>query len=112
MATLDECRAALADLAAQLGGMDPAERQRKVADRTLSCRVPDLDVTFNGRLMDGRLTDITTEPRDRAQIRLTMNGDVLVALAAGQLNLIGAWTSGKLKIDASITDLLRLRTLF
>lgn len=112
MATLDECRAALADLAAQLGGMDPAERQRKVADRTLSCRVPDLDVTFNGRLKDGRLTDVTTEPRDRAQIRLTMNGDVLVALAAGQLNLIGAWTSGKLKIDASITDLLRLRTLF
>jgi alkyl sulfatase BDS1-like metallo-beta-lactamase superfamily hydrolase len=112
MATLEECRTALADLAAQLGGMDPAERQRKVADRTLSCRVPDLDVVFNGRLKDGQLIDITTEPRDKAQIRLTMDSDVLIALAAGQLNLIGAWTSGRLKIDASLTDLLRLRTLF
>lgn len=112
MATLEECHAALAGLAAQLGGMEPAERQRKVADRTLSCRVPDLDVTFSGRLKDGQLIDITTERRDRAQIRLTMDSDVLVALAGGRLNLISAWTSGKLKIDASVADLLRLRALF
>jgi len=112
MATLEECQAALAGLAAQLGGMDPAERQRKVADRTLSCRVSDLDVTFSGRLKDGQLIDISTDRRDRAQIRLTMESDVLVALASGRLNLLSAWTSGRLKIDASIADLLRLRALF
>ncbi|MCI0688249.1 MAG: SCP2 sterol-binding domain-containing protein [Sporichthyaceae bacterium] len=112
MATLEECRIALAELAAQLGAMDSAERQRKVSDRSLSCRVPDLDVTFTGRLQDGKLVDIGTEPAERAQIRLTMNSDVLVALSRGEVGFISAWTSGRLKIDASLGDLLRLRTLF
>lgn len=112
MATMEECRAALGDLAAQLGGMDSAERRRKVADRSLSCRVPDLDVTFSGRLHDGQLVDIGTDPRERAQIRLTMPSDVLVALSRGDIAFMSAWASGKLKIDASIADLLRLRTLF
>jgi hypothetical protein len=41
-----------------------------------------------------------------------MDSEILVALAGGRLNLISAWTSGKLKIDASIADLLRLRAPF
>jgi hypothetical protein len=111
LATLDECRGAVEGLASRLATADDSVRRRHLADRTLSCRVRDLDVTFTGRLADGRLTDITTGPAPKAQIRLTVASDDLVALTDGSLSFASAWSRGKVKVDASIMDLLRLRNL-
>ena len=44
-------------------------------------------------------------------MRITVGSDDLVALAADGLNPAKAWASGRLKIEASIFDLLRLRKL-
>lgn len=112
MATLEECQSALTRLSGALRGMDSATRSTQVLDRTVSCQVPDLDVTFNGRLDGDGFHDITTDPAPRAQIRLTAASDDLVALADGQLNFATAWSRGKVKIDASLGDLLKLRKLF
>ena len=108
MATIEECKAALKEFAGKLGGMDEANKQLV---RTVSLRVPDLDVTFHGVLRAGSLEDVTTEPQDRAQIRLTINSDDLVSLVAGQLNFASAWARGRVKLEASFSDLLRLRKL-
>ena len=109
MATLDECRGALESIAARLSAADDSVRRRHLADRTISCRVRDLDVTFTGRLADGRLADITTDAAPKAQIRLTISSDDLVALTDGRLS--SAWAHGKVRVDASVMDLLRLRNL-
>lgn len=111
MATVEECTAALQRLAAQLGGVDAETRSKHLLDRSLSCRVPDLDVTFRGELRDGGLHDIREGNADGAHIKLRISSDDLIALTQGRLGFAGAWATGRIKVDASLTDLLRLRTL-
>ncbi len=111
MASVEECHEALHRLAGQLAGVDAETRGKVVLDRVVSCRVPDLDVTFSGRLRDGGLHDIVAAPATDPQISLRVSSDDLVALSSGQLSFARAWASGRVRVNASITDLLRLRRL-
>ena len=114
MADSAECRAALIQLSENLGKAQGDVRSAAAMDRSLTCWITDLDLTFSGRLRDGRIQDITESPGrpgERAQIRLSMKGDDLVALVGGQLNFASAWASGRVKLEAGIRDLLQLRKL-
>jgi hypothetical protein len=114
MATLDQCRAALDRLAQNLSAADGDVRSAAAIDRSLSCRITDLDVTFLGRLARGTIQDLTHvdgPAPHKAEIRLTMTGDDLVALVDGRLNFAKAWGGGRVKLEAGLRDLLRLRTL-
>jgi putative sterol carrier protein len=113
VATKDECAAALERLAANLAGSDD-ERFKTPFERSVTCQVPDLKVTFHGTLKEGRLHDIAAFEGTAApagQIKLTINSDDLVRLVNGQLNFASGWASGKVKVSASFSDLLRLRKL-
>jgi predicted lipid carrier protein YhbT len=111
MASIDDCEAALSRLGAALDDTDH-HLKKHANDRTVSCRVPDLGVTFCGELADGRLVDIRVEDRpEPAQIRLTVASDDLVALVDGELPFAHAWATGRVKLDASLRDLLRLRSM-
>jgi hypothetical protein len=110
MATVDECRQALADLATKLAG-DPAAATRVDLDRSLACQIKDLNIAFHGRLHGGKVTDLTDGDNPKAQIRLTIASDDLVALVAGRLNFAAAWASGRAGVKASFSDLLKLRKL-
>ena len=111
MATIEECEAAMHKLADRLRSPDGAEARGKVLDRSVSCHLRDLDVTFAGRLQDGEITGIRRVDAPDGQIKLAMASDDLIALVDGQLNFAKAWASGRLKVDASVFDLLKLRTL-
>ena len=111
MASVEECEAALAGLAERLRSVDAATREQHVVERTLSCWVSDLKECFTARLGADGLTDIERGGAHDGQVRLKVSSDDLVALTKGDLNLAAAWATGRVKIDASITDLLRLRTL-
>jgi len=114
MATSEQCRAALDRLSANLSRAEGDVRRAAALDRSLSCWITDLDLTFLGRLRDGRIQDVTEvpgPPSERAQIRLAMRGDDLVALVAGELNFAHAWATGRVKLEAGLRDLLRLRSL-
>ncbi|MFC8966518.1 SCP2 sterol-binding domain-containing protein [Streptomyces sp. NPDC057094] len=114
MATIEECRAALDKLSDTMASAEGDVRTAAALDRSLSCRVTDLDVTFVGRLKDGRIEVLDTlqgPPPDKAQIRLAMAGDDLVAMVDGRLNFAKAWGSGRVKLEAGLRDLFRLRTL-
>ena len=41
-----------------------------------------------------------------------MSSDDLLALVNGGLKVPAAWATGRLKIDASMMDLLRLKSIF
>jgi Fe-S cluster assembly iron-binding protein IscA len=45
----------------------------------------------------------------RPDIRLVVDSDDLVALADGELDFSKAYTSQRIRIQASMTDMLRLR---
>lgn len=111
MATMEECREALDRLAARLAGADSATRKKASLDRKLACKITDLSATFVGRLHDGQLTDITRDDAGTGQITMTVSSDDLVALTNGTLKFSSAFTSGRVKIDASIFDLVKLRSM-
>lgn len=111
MATVEECEAALHQLAALFGSVDADARRRNVPERTVACEVTDLRTTFRAQLGEHGLTGIGSGAPDGAQIRLRLTSDDLLALTAGRLNFASAWATGRIRVDASITDLLRLRSL-
>ncbi|RDG31715.1 SCP2 sterol-binding domain-containing protein [Streptomyces corynorhini] len=114
MATKEECRGALEKLSDNLARADGEVRSAAGFDRSLSCHVTDLDLTFTGRLTDGRIEVTGTvpgPPPGKAEIRLAMAGDDLVALVDGELNFARAWGTGRVRLEAGFRDLLRLRSL-
>jgi hypothetical protein len=114
MANPEECRAALEQLSRNLAKADGNVRSAAALDRSLSCRLTDLDLTFTGVLREGRIQEVAQypgPPTAKADIRLTMTSDDLVALVGGRLNFAAAWAAGRVKLEAGLRDLLRLRTL-
>ncbi|QNE78182.1 sterol-binding protein [Streptomyces finlayi] len=114
MATMEECRSALGRLSDNLTGAEGDVRSAAALDRSLSCHIRDLDVTFTGRLRGGRIVVHDTAegpPREKAEIRLAMSGDDLVALVDGELHFAKAWGSGRVRMEAGFRDLLKLRSL-
>jgi hypothetical protein len=109
MATKQACEAALLQLAERLDGIPDAQKRRHSVDRTISCHLSDLRTTYSGRLCDGSLCDVSETVLPDAQIRLTVSSDDLVAVTEGTLSFGTAWTSGRLRIEASMLDMLRLR---
>lgn len=111
MATIDECTTALKRILGDLAA-NPAAAG---LDRSLSCRLTDLVQVVTGRLSSGSVRDLTVVPDGpevpRADIRLTMTSDDLVALTEGKLSFAPAWASGRVKFEAGLRDMLRLRSL-
>jgi hypothetical protein len=110
MATVEQCRKALEAIAATLAA-DPEAASRVNLDRSLACHIKDLDAYFHGRLTGGTIVGLTDGDDPRAQIRLTVGGDDLLALVAGKLHFASAWASGRISVKAGFTDLLKLRKL-
>lgn len=114
MATIEECRAALEKLSDNMQNAEGDVAAATALDRSVSCHITDLDVTFVGRMTGGQIVVHDTlqgPPPQKAQIRLTMAGDDLVALVNGELNFAKAWGSGRVKLEASLRDLFQLRKL-
>ena len=111
MATMDQCMTALQGILGDLASNPAAEG----LDRSLSCRLTDLDQVVLGRLGSGAVRDLHAVPDGpsvpKADIRLTMTSDDLVALTDGKLHFGPAWASGRVKLEAGLRDLLRLRKL-
>jgi hypothetical protein len=114
MATIEECRAALDQLSDSMQHAEGNVRAAAAMDRSVSCHITDLDMTFAGRLTGGRIEVHDTfpgPPREKAQIRLAMKGDDLVALVDGELHFARAWGTGRVRLEAGLRDLFRLRKL-
>ena len=112
MKTAEECRTALQKLAGRLSELSPGEREQYFGNRTISVTVPDLGLTFVTVLGSGDDPVREAVPGDPpADIRMTANSDEVVSLAEQPMNVARAWMSGRLKIEASVKDLFRLRRL-
>ncbi len=112
MATVEECEAALAGLVARLDEVDPDTWAQHAVDRTISCHISDLGVSYASALGKTGVRPFapTDDPRS-AQVRLTIAAADLIDLAADRLSPAKAWATGRLRIEASVLDLLRLRKI-
>lgn len=113
MATAQQCRTALESLTGRLSQLDAESQQAHLIDRTLSCHVPDLGITFHTRLGPHGADPIVESPdgRPSAQIRFTARSDDVLAIANDPGNFARAWLTGRLKVDGNFFDLLHLRKL-
>jgi putative sterol carrier protein len=112
MTSAEECRAALQKLASRLSELPPNEREQYFGNRTISVTIPDLNVTYVTLLGSGDDPVREAAPGDPpADIRMTANSDEVAALAEQPMNIARAWMSGRVKIEASMKDLFRLRRL-
>jgi hypothetical protein len=111
MATAEECRKALEGLVGRLAGMDAADRAARLPERTMSARVPDLNLLFLTRIGPHGADPVVEAPpgAKSAQVRFTANSDDLVWIAEDPARFARAWLAGKLKVEASLLDLLQLR---
>lgn len=112
MATQDECRSAIETLLGRLGEVDPDLRKSKLPDRTIGVQLLDLDLTFIGDLENGEIVNVHVDQSGvRPQIRIVCNSDDLIKMTDGDLSFAHAWATGRVRLDASLRDLIRLRNL-
>ncbi|PSK91741.1 SCP-2 sterol transfer family protein [Murinocardiopsis flavida] len=115
MASVEECRSAIDKVSDRITDIDEARRRKHVVERTVSVTVTDLRTVFDMRLTLKGLVEVTSRavdaPGARAQVRITTTSDDLIELAEDRLDFGKAMLSGRVKLDASFSDLLRLRKL-
>jgi hypothetical protein len=108
---MDECLKALKGILGDIAAHPAAAG----LDRSLSCRLTDLHEVVLGRLNSGSVRDLHVVPEGpevpKADIRLTMTSDDLIAMTDGRLHFGKAWASGKVKLEAGLRDILRLRKI-
>jgi len=113
MATAGECRKALESLTARISEMKQEDRAAHLDDRTLSCTVSDLGITFVTRLGPHGADSVreATAADGAAQIRFTAKSDDVLSIADDPGSFARAWLTGRLKVEGNLLDLLRLRKL-
>ncbi len=112
MASIEECEEVLLGLIERLDGVDHSSRSKQVPDRTVELVLLDHDFSFSAHWRGGELCDLRRSPcPGKPNVRLTMSSDDLVALFDGELSFPHAWATGRVRLDASVRDLLRLRRL-
>jgi hypothetical protein len=114
VATKDEVSRAIARLMARLDGNESNVRSAIPGRKVMGCRVLDLDTEWYSVIDDGRVSPPTETPPpgEPVAVLLKVNSDDLIELVEERMSFMSAFLSGKVRVDASFTDLLRLRTLF
>ncbi|GHD34645.1 SCP2 sterol-binding domain-containing protein [Nocardiopsis kunsanensis] len=115
MSSIDACLDGFALINRRILERSRQERERRIDERTVAVVVPDLDTTFRLRLTVEGLTDLRHHPtgvvHDPVQITVTVSSDDLVAIAEDQLSAKFALVTRRVKVSASLGDMLRMRSL-
>lgn len=110
MATADEVEATLTRLMERIERLDDPYRSILPSRRTVEAVFHDIDRIYHATWRRGEISQLREGPADRADIRVSLTSDDLIAMADGQLRFRKAYASNRVRIEASMTDLLRLRS--
>jgi SCP-2 sterol transfer family len=79
--------------------------------RIIEVVIPDLGTSYWTELAAGRMDGLHEGSPREAEIRVRVSSDHLIDLVDGEKSLFAAYLAGQVSIDASFSDLLRLRKL-
>jgi len=79
--------------------------------RIVQVLVTDLGESYWTELSGGRMGPLNAGRPDQADIRVGADSDVLVELVDGRRSIFSSYLAGKVKVEASFADLMRLRKL-
>ncbi|WP_017616454.1 SCP2 sterol-binding domain-containing protein [Nocardiopsis salina] len=115
MSSIDACLDGFALVNQRILEHPRQERARRIDERSIAVVVPDLDTTFRLRLTSEGLADIVHHPSGTdgspSQVTVTVGGDDLVAIAEDRLSAKLALATRRVKVNASLGDMLRMRSL-
>lgn len=112
MVGTDEVEQLLDDLVERFAAIDRDLRRAVLPSRrSLEVAFTDLGVSYHTTLEQGDLRPLAQGTLARPDVRVTASSDDLQALASGTLPLAAAYADGRVKVEASMLDLLRLRAL-
>lgn len=110
MATVEEVETTLDELIRRLERVDQGSRSMLPSKRMIEARCADLGLVYHASWRSGKLGTLTEgAPDRRADIRIEIDSDDLMAMANGDLTFKTAYQTQQIRIEASMTDLLRLR---
>ena len=91
---------------------DPSfAKEARERDRTVLFRFDEGD-TYNMALKDGRLEGVFEGPIEGADITVMTDADTFRGLVSGDISAMRAYATKKLRLKASIQDLMTLRKFF
>ena len=115
MATRQQVDAKLREMITRLGEAGDEVQDnlaRNLPDRRIvQIDVSDLGTSYWTELAEGRLGALHKGEPSEANIKLRASSDDLIAMVDGQMGLLKSYLSGRVRIEASISDLLALRKL-
>ncbi len=114
MATKRQVETKLRELIARLGQTEDGIAALSDAlpePRIIEVYVPDLDQTYWTELAGGRMTGLHRGSPDRTDIRLAADSDDLVDVLDGRRSMFSSYVAGRMKVEASFADIMRLRRL-
>jgi hypothetical protein len=80
--------------------------------RVIEVYVVDLDTTYWTELVDGRMGSLQRGPSDDgADMRLEVESDDLIDIIDGRRSMFSSYVAGRMKVEASFADIMRLRKL-
>jgi SCP-2 sterol transfer family protein len=109
LATQDEVESTLSELIGRFEDLDPAYRVLLPSRRTVEVTFPDLGATYHAQWRDGALSELTDGPAQAPHVRIECDSDDLIAMARKELTFRRAFMTNRVRVEASMTDLLRLR---
>lgn len=97
-------------LVRRLDDVPPAQRSLLPGRRRLEARCPDMDLAWHATWDGRRLGELQEGPSPRRpDVRIEVGGADLLALHRGELTVGRAWSEQRVRVRASVTDMLRLR---
>lgn len=79
--------------------------------RILHLHVRDLDLDFWTELEDGHLGTLHRGRPEESHAKIETESDHFVEMVDGRLHLVSAFLSGKVRVDASFSDMMTLRKM-
>ncbi len=111
MAAREDCFAAIVEVVDRFNAHDAGRKRERIPARSVGCTILDLDVTYRGHLEDGYVVRVAESDEHSADIRVVCSSDDLVGMVRGDLSFAHLFSTGRVRLDASIRDLMRLRAL-
>jgi hypothetical protein len=116
LASKHEVERHLEDLLTRLGDADGtvhASLSNALPDaRVIEVTFPDIDASYWTTVAGGTMDGVHPGPCDQApDIRLRMDSDQLIDMVEGRKSFVSSFLTGQVKVDAGLSDLLRLRRL-
>lgn len=115
MASTTQVEKRLQALIARLDAGDPevrqALRESLPEPRTLWLHLSDLSADYWTELDGDGMRELRAGTPEHADIRITADSDDLLDVIDGRSRLFPAYLSGKLRLDASFGDIVRLRRI-